>query len=251
MGGDAPPIIVDFFTRFYPEDLLLCFLMLLLDLLFRFAAANGALLSSSGTPLTLDQPVCLVTLQFSLVAAVAGGGSSCIVQLSPPANTRGILHVCVRSAADQLTVRRWFVTLSWRFEALSRIHWFTGVKSQSSSLRLSVTNSTLWWRSPANNTWTNFDHDELGWTLVASVWITLELKLHPHAWPLSKAARIFFGYHRVKLDTPARDSHSISSSHTCTRTHAHAELNTRWQLRAVKTRQRKQRGKLTSNSDWP
>lgn len=112
--------------------------MLLLDLLFWYAAANGALLSSSGTLLTLDQRACLVTLQFSRVAAVAGGGSCCIVQLSPPANMRGILHVCVRSAAAQLTVRHWFVTLSWRFEALSRINWFTGVNSQSSSLRLSL-----------------------------------------------------------------------------------------------------------------
>lgn len=40
---------------FYPGDLLLCFLMSLLALLFWFVAANGALLSSSGTPLTLDQ----------------------------------------------------------------------------------------------------------------------------------------------------------------------------------------------------
>lgn len=150
---------MDFFTWFYPEDLLLCFLMLLLDLLFWSAAA---LLSSSGTPLTLDQHACLVTLRFSRVAAVACGGSCCIVQLSPPANMQGILHVRVGSAAAELTVGRWFVTLSWRFEALSRINWFTGVKSQSSSLRLSVANSTLWWRSPANNTWTDFDHDESG-----------------------------------------------------------------------------------------
>lgn len=116
---EARILILDFFTCFDPEDLFFCSLMLLLDPLFWFAAANGALLSSLGTRLTLDQRVCLVTLQFSRVAAVAGGGSCCPLQLSPPANMRGILHVCVcvRSAAARLTVRRWFVTLSWRFEA--------------------------------------------------------------------------------------------------------------------------------------
>lgn len=135
---EARILILDFFTCFDPVDLFLCSLMLLLDLLFWFAAANGALLSSLGTPLTPDQRVCLVTLQFSRVAAAAGGGSCCTVQQA----CGGLLHVCVRSAAARLTVRRWFVTLSWRFEALSRINRFTGVKSQSSSLRLPVTNST-------------------------------------------------------------------------------------------------------------
>lgn len=100
LGGDAPPVILDFFTCFYPEDLLLCFLMLLLDLLFWFLWQLTGLYYGHQGRRWLWISVCLVTLQFSRVAAVAGGGSCCIVQLSPPANMRGILHVCVDRPAD-------------------------------------------------------------------------------------------------------------------------------------------------------
>lgn len=105
---EARILILDFFTCFDPVDLFLCSLMLLLDLLFWFAAANGALLSSLGTPLTPDQRLCLVTLQFSRVAAAAGGGSCCTVQLSPPASMRGtsarVCQVRCRPADGQALV---------------------------------------------------------------------------------------------------------------------------------------------------